>query len=780
MNRHVVVVGGGLAGMTAAYELAKLGHAPLLLERGGHLGGKVMSSEGYGGMPIEHGVHGWWKGYGNFFDVLRELHGPDWETLFGGPYYSRFTAKVRDAGGGTRVVSMNRPPPFEGEPRVMPFVRAIRAMIDQGALSYADVASLVRFLARVVAFDHRRDYAEWRDRSASGVAEDCGVSRRAQELVIANFSLASAFSPLDRLSAAALFSSLHFYVFDAQASLAGRWLRTHPAKVVHDPLCAAIEARGGHVSTYARVLGLARGRGGRVRTVFVDRAHAGVLDARDFHEEPRDLLHGGGDWRTPRKQLAIARATLRHLGRVWIAARTGGDVPGVDASPLAWTGERAMPSRADDARWLEVEWADAAMTHARVVEDRFETLGTIDARDVPKDEFTELLWQGRGGAAHTPEKELARLRKALAAHAHLFTMHAADLTTPPHLPLYVGAIGGAPPRGFAGICTHFGGRVRWAPNLHSFACQLHGSRFACDGQRTCGPAEANLFSFRLAPSKRDPGALDVQVRLPPRIEADHVVLATDVSGLRRVVQSSPTLHDAPAFTALMRLRTTSVTVVRLVLARRVDDALVIFSGFDAIDAMFNVTKLQGVQLDAYRDRVHEVIELQLYRDRTIGELSREALAAAIRRDLKLAYGWDEEPEILEPVHVAVHRDVYSGYDCESEIVRPSTTAAGLEGLAFAGDWVQPDDGAWYMERAIRTGRLAARAVARDLGDDPERVPLVPPVREPWNVRTIVKGGGDSIDDVARALKRLVGLHDDPPGGSGGADRGPPGVGEDSR
>src|SRR5437868_12115111 len=128
---RVVVIGGGLAGMTAAYELAKLGYAPLLLERGGHFGGKVMSSEGYGGMPIEHGVHGWWKGYGNFFDVLRELHGEGWsDALFSGPYWSRFSAKVDG-----KVVTMKRPPPVEGEPRVAPFVRAILAMVGQGVLS---------------------------------------------------------------------------------------------------------------------------------------------------------------------------------------------------------------------------------------------------------------------------------------------------------------------------------------------------------------------------------------------------------------------------------------------------------------------------------------------------------------------------------------------------------------------------------------------------------------------------------------------------------------------
>ncbi|MBX3217069.1 MAG: NAD(P)-binding protein, partial [Labilithrix sp.] len=32
----IVVVGGGLAGLTCAYELGKIGLSPIVLERGGH------------------------------------------------------------------------------------------------------------------------------------------------------------------------------------------------------------------------------------------------------------------------------------------------------------------------------------------------------------------------------------------------------------------------------------------------------------------------------------------------------------------------------------------------------------------------------------------------------------------------------------------------------------------------------------------------------------------------------------------------------------------------
>jgi carotenoid phi-ring synthase / carotenoid chi-ring synthase len=337
----------------------------------------------------------------------------------------------------------------------------------------------------------------------------------------------------------------------------------------------------------------------------------------------------------------------------------------------------------------------------------------------------------------------------------MLAMHAANVTMPSHLPLYVGSIDGEL-RAFAGICTHFGGRLRYDRSTRAFACGLHGSRFDAQGRRSCGPAEASLFAFRLVAN--EDGTVDVLVRRPPVIRADHVVLATDVRAMQHILTASPALHDDSGIRALMRMRTTSVTVVRFVIGRRIEDALVIFSGFRTLDALFNVTKLQGVQLDRHRDRVHEVIELQILHDRRIGTLSRDALMKLVVGELREAYGWDRDPEVLEPVHVSTYTDIYSGFDCESEAVRPSTRST-LPGLVFAGDWVQPDEGAWYMERAVRTGRLAARAILRDTGGDPERVPLVPPVREPWNLRDLARAGERGAALVARALRALLGAEE---------------------
>lgn len=75
---HTVIIGGGVAGLTAALHLAERGLKPLVLEAaeraGGRLaGGEEISVNGWT-FPGEHGVHGIWSAYVNFKHMLKR-HG---------------------------------------------------------------------------------------------------------------------------------------------------------------------------------------------------------------------------------------------------------------------------------------------------------------------------------------------------------------------------------------------------------------------------------------------------------------------------------------------------------------------------------------------------------------------------------------------------------------------------------------------------------------------------------------------------------------------------------
>ena len=80
-NRHdrfAVIIGGGVAGLTAALHLAERGLEPLILEAderaGGRLSGKDEINLNGWRFPSEHGVHGIWSSYVNFKHTLRR-HG---------------------------------------------------------------------------------------------------------------------------------------------------------------------------------------------------------------------------------------------------------------------------------------------------------------------------------------------------------------------------------------------------------------------------------------------------------------------------------------------------------------------------------------------------------------------------------------------------------------------------------------------------------------------------------------------------------------------------------
>src|SRR5262245_30997964 len=70
-NEHTLVVGGGLAGLTAATYLARGGRAVTVVERAASLGGRS-ATDRPAGFALNRGAHALYTG-GAAADVLREL-----------------------------------------------------------------------------------------------------------------------------------------------------------------------------------------------------------------------------------------------------------------------------------------------------------------------------------------------------------------------------------------------------------------------------------------------------------------------------------------------------------------------------------------------------------------------------------------------------------------------------------------------------------------------------------------------------------------------------------
>ena len=109
--RHVVVVGGGIAGLTAALGLAERGVRVTVLEREDRLGGRVRSwpvaLPGGGSGEMSRGFHAFFRQYYNLRAVLRRTD-PTLERLRPLDDYPL----VRDGGGRDSFSNIPRTPPW--------------------------------------------------------------------------------------------------------------------------------------------------------------------------------------------------------------------------------------------------------------------------------------------------------------------------------------------------------------------------------------------------------------------------------------------------------------------------------------------------------------------------------------------------------------------------------------------------------------------------------------------------------------------------------------------
>ena len=75
-QRSILIIGGGLAGLSAALELAERGYQVTLREAGDVLGGRLATrdiSNAAGDFRVEHGLHMWFDNYHQFKDIRQRL-----------------------------------------------------------------------------------------------------------------------------------------------------------------------------------------------------------------------------------------------------------------------------------------------------------------------------------------------------------------------------------------------------------------------------------------------------------------------------------------------------------------------------------------------------------------------------------------------------------------------------------------------------------------------------------------------------------------------------------
>jgi isorenieratene synthase len=240
--RRAVVVGGGLAGLAAAYELSQRGVAVTLLEKSPQLGGKIASWDiTVGGEPLrmEHGFHGFFPQYYNLWSLVDELEARENFTSL--PFYAVVYKGEKQAYAPER---------FRPSHSAFPWNIVDLAIASDNRLNWG--LNLLKYshwqvFREITGFHPQRSYGRLDDISvADWVKND--FPQGLYDLYFLPFAKSSLNSP-DVLSAGELMQFFHFYFFGNPEGLAFRGTRQDMGRSLVDPIANAIRQNGGTILT---------------------------------------------------------------------------------------------------------------------------------------------------------------------------------------------------------------------------------------------------------------------------------------------------------------------------------------------------------------------------------------------------------------------------------------------------------------------------------------------------------------------------------------------------
>lgn len=251
---RTIVVGGGIAGVSAALVLAERGVRVTLIEKGAQLGGRLASYPerlpAGDSFQMERGFPAFYRQYYNLRSILRRID-PDLSILRPladypvlGPDGARESFANLPTSAPLNLLSLLRRTPFVS-------LRDLRN-ID---------AEAVRAM---VSFDPQKSYARFDTESAGAYLDRLNLPTKAREMVFRVFCH-SVFHSEESVSAAEMLSMLHFYFLGNPEGMSFDVLEEPTGDVLFSPLARILASHGVEVRLGESALEITRERGDRIR-----------------------------------------------------------------------------------------------------------------------------------------------------------------------------------------------------------------------------------------------------------------------------------------------------------------------------------------------------------------------------------------------------------------------------------------------------------------------------------------------------------------------------------
>lgn len=207
--------------------------------------------------------------------------------------------------------------------------------------------------------------------------------------------------------------------------------------------------------------------------------------------------------------------------------------------------------------------------------------------------------------------------------------------------------------------------------------------------------------------------------------ADAVIFSVGITGMKKIVASSPALRQRQEFRDVQNLGAIDVLAVRLWFDRKVDIPLPSNAcfGFHPTTGwtFFDLNALH----DEYRNEPGSVIEVDYYHANQLLHLSDQEILPLVQADLAGCIAAFGEAQIIDHSVVRVPQGVTHFAPGSYRYLLPRETS--FPNVFMSGDWITTRHGSWSQEKAYVTGLEAANQVIEQwgVGQAAEIIPIVP-------------------------------------------------------